>query len=363
MNVTYSALARNGMLLLPSFRWSVSVLSLAAASLLPCAARAAEIFVTYAPTGGGSGQIGAYTTSGATINADLVPDSNSPEGLTSAGSDLYVANESNGTIGQYTISGATVNASLVSGLSTPVGVAVSGSDVFVADPHRGVIGEYTTSGTTVNASLISGLSYPVNVAVSGSDIFVVNLDSGTNPNGTIQEYTTSGVPINTSLIQLTDFPEGIAISGSDLFVSLSYVFGGNSIGEYTTSGATVNANLIQGLDNPRELAIFGSDLFVTNEVSGTVGEYTTSGTTVNASLISGLNDVFGITVVPEPSSISLLALGGFGLAFFVKQRNRDRNEVSRRGVAAPLRLLAARRRDAHLPNPTRKRPAVWHVGR
>jgi len=55
------------------------------------------------------------------------------------------------TIGAYTTSGATVNASLISLPSpgSPVGIAVSGSDVFVSSQccmNPGSISEYTTSG-------------------------------------------------------------------------------------------------------------------------------------------------------------------------------------------------------------------------
>ena len=71
-----------------------------------------------------------------------------------------------GTIGAYTTSGATVNAALISGLDLPFGIAVSGSDLFVANIDGGTIGEYTTAGATVNAALISGLDLPTDVAIA-----------------------------------------------------------------------------------------------------------------------------------------------------------------------------------------------------
>ena len=81
-----------------------------------------------------------------------------------AGGTIFVTNELDNTVGAYTTSGATVNAALISGLNDPFGIAVSGSDLFVVSaggtPGNGAIGAYTTSGATVNAALILGLNFP-----------------------------------------------------------------------------------------------------------------------------------------------------------------------------------------------------------
>src|ERR1700689_458131 len=90
-------------------------------------------------------------------------------GAARAGDTIFVANNNDGTIGAYTTSGATVNAALISGLHGPVGIAVSGSDLFVANSASGTIGEYTTSGATVNAALTSGVSFRFGMGVAGSE--------------------------------------------------------------------------------------------------------------------------------------------------------------------------------------------------
>jgi hypothetical protein len=137
-----------------------------------------------------------------------------PIGIAVFGSDLFVVNYGSNSIGEYTTSGATVNADLISGLSDPGGgIAVCGSDLFVVNvaggyEGYGMIGEYTTSGAVVNASLVSGLYIPGAIAVSGSDLFVANF--GPFGNGWIGEYTTSGATVNTSLFGLYA-PEGIAV--------------------------------------------------------------------------------------------------------------------------------------------------------
>ena len=53
------------------------------------------------------------------MNAALISDSglNEPFGIAVSGSDLFVTNSIIGTVGAYTTSGATVNAALISGLS------------------------------------------------------------------------------------------------------------------------------------------------------------------------------------------------------------------------------------------------------
>jgi hypothetical protein len=288
-------------------------------------ARGQDIFVTNY----GSGTIGEYTTSGATVNASLVSGLYNPLGVAVSGSTLYVANygagqslTATGSIGEYTTSGTTVNASLISGL-IPVSVTASGSDLLVGNylsvggfgPPQfvGNLGEYTTSGSTVNASLLEAGS-PPNIAVSGSDVYEI-LGSK------VGEYTTSGATVNASLItglNSGNVPDDIAVSGSDIFVSY---FGTGTIAEYTTSGDLVNASLITGLDEPTDFAVSGSDLFIANSGSGTIGEYTTSGATVNATLISGLDDPYGITVsesvpsVPDAcSTCGLMFLSISGLA-------------------------------------------------
>ena len=99
-----------------------------------------------------------------------------------AGGQIFATNDEgfDYNIREYTTSGATVNASLIpGGLSVPLGIAMSGSNLFVVNQglfvgNSGTIGEYTTSGATINASLIMGLNKPCGIAVSGGNLFVTN---------------------------------------------------------------------------------------------------------------------------------------------------------------------------------------------
>jgi hypothetical protein len=153
--------------------------------------------------------IGEFTTSGDSVNDYAVSGLNQVRSLAAEGDDLFVANVASQSnpyppkgartgaittfIGEYTTSGATVNASLI-----PAGdysaLALEGTDLFVADATDGTVSEYTASGTLLNASLISGLDDPNSLVVQGNDLFVANY------NGTVGEYTTSGDTINPTLI-------------------------------------------------------------------------------------------------------------------------------------------------------------------
>jgi hypothetical protein len=306
------------------------------AAVIPATAlgAASEIFVTNL----GSDTIGEYTTSGATVNADLISHA-SPFAIAVSGSDLFFV--SGDGVHEYTTSGTLVNVfTLGSGtgdLPDQGAIVVSGSTLFAANTNDAKINEYTTSGTAVNASLVSDsqMSTSPGLALSGSDLFVAQVT-------TIGEYTTSGATVNAALVSGLNGATGIAVSGSDLFVENH----NGVIGEYTTSGAVVNADLITlsnpggptaGGADPTAIAVSGSDLFIAyGGLYGAIGEFTTSGATVNAELVSGLNNPVGIAIeaaaggtggtpaVPlPPAAWSGLALLG-GLATIAAARSRLR---------------------------------------
>jgi hypothetical protein len=261
-----------------------------------------------------AGAVGEYTTSGATVNASLITGLSQPSGLATDGTNLFVTNFSGDySLGEYTTSGGMVNASLIPYVYTPV--AVEGNDLFVhSDAGPGdYIGQYTTSGETVNPSLFS-VNGPaiIGLAAEGDGLFVDYAPfapkSGRSDFTTIAEYTTLGTVENASIVSGVGL-YGFAVEGTDLFVA-DIVTG--TISEYTTSGTLLNASLISGLTGPSLLAVEGDDLFVANS-NGTIGEYTTSGDPVNPALISGLGIISALVVIPEPATLSLLALAGGGL--------------------------------------------------
>ena len=133
-----------------------------------------------------SGIIGAYTTSGATVNASLITGLNSPGSLTLSGSDLFV--EVGGdTIGEYTTGGASLNDAFITGLNNVHQISSFGSNIFVANGNpANAIGEYTTAGGTVNSALISGVDVAHGAASNGANIFVLNNGNGDPGTGFIR---------------------------------------------------------------------------------------------------------------------------------------------------------------------------------
>jgi len=65
------------------------------------------------------------------VNAALISGLDEPFGIAVSGSDLFVTNTATGTIGEYTTSGATVNAALIpvpgspAGEGLPAGIAIA----------------------------------------------------------------------------------------------------------------------------------------------------------------------------------------------------------------------------------------------
>lgn len=269
------------------------------------------------------GTVGAYTNSGATINASLISGLNQPRFAAVSGGFLYVTT-GDGTIGKYTTSGATVNASLITGLSRPADIEISGGHLFVANAGNGTIGEYTTSGATVDASLIAGLGEPFGLAVSGTRLFVADLSSNT-----IGEYTTSGATVNASLIDdslindLTD-PLDVETSGSSLFFSYTFIDDAY-VGKYRLDGTALDPRLTPALPNAYGIAISGTDLFVAGD---DVSKFTTSGAVIDDPLINGLRFPYGIAVegpssVPETFSTWWLGLTAAGLLAAARFRRQS----------------------------------------
>ena len=183
------------------------------------------------------------------------------------------------------------------------GLLLSGNSLFVSRGNADIVGKYdATSGAAVSANFVTGLSIATGMAILGNNLFVTSLTA-------------------------------------------------NKVGEYdATTGAAINANFITGfvINNPEDLAILGNNLFVANSGTTTVGEFNaTNGSVINASFINlSSRSPVSLTLVPEPSAGSLIAVAGFGwLLRRRRQRSASKHGQSGESSNSFLRLSAAQQAE------------------
>lgn len=186
--------------------------------------------------GSAQGNIAKYGGDGTVINPNLisVPGLTELTGLAVAGNDLFVADNNTGTIREYTTSGATVNSNLVSGLSSLEFIADDGNGNLYAvyGGQFSSVAQFAISNGQVissNYALIANIYSATGIALDGQGhIFVAW-------NGRVGEYNTDGTTVNSSLLSAIN-PRGLAADGNDLYVAAG------SVGEYTISNGAVTSS-------------------------------------------------------------------------------------------------------------------------
>jgi len=279
---------------------------------------AAQVLYVVNSASGTAGQYNSNT--GRPINSSFISGLGNAQDIAISGNNLYVADNS-GNVGAYN---ATTGASLFSisigsaaGLATQ-GIAISGNNLFVS-ANNNTVGLYdATTGALINSNFItSGLSDPRGIVSSGNNLFVCNYSSGT-----VGQYNaTSGASINNNFISVLWAPSDLAIYDNTLFVSVE-----NNVAAYNiTTGSLISSSFVSGnLGYASGLAVSRNSLFVASQSLNTIGEYdAVSGATVNSSLVTGLSSPTGIAIssVPEPSALSLLAIGLGGLTMMRRRRS------------------------------------------
>jgi len=231
-----------------------------------------------------------------------------------AHASMYLANYDTGVVSVADDSGNPINADLFTAAPGIWNIAVSGTNVYVDNAETGVVSQYTTTGALVNASLITGVSGANGMAVIGSNLYVVSFNY---PNAELYEYTTAGTLVNSMLTPARE----IAAYGSNLLFTAD---GSPTIEEMTTTGTVLNADMFNitgdGTDHPYGLTVSpdGSELFETDGPhNDPISEWDiATGTAVKLAWMPQ-TDIYGLAMadapVPEPATLSLLAVGGFGL--------------------------------------------------
>jgi sugar lactone lactonase YvrE len=230
-----------------------------------------------------------------------------PEGLAfNIEDDLFVASQTGGTITEITPSG--VQSTFSSGLNSPSGLAVHGSDdLYVASQTGNNITEITSIGT--KSTFVTGLNDPNGIAFYNNNFFEADTGSGD-----IYEIPVVGIHTKITFASGLSSPVGLAFnSAGDLFVSA-----GNSIYEYT--GGT-KSTFASGLDGPTAMTFNSAGDLLVGSTSGNIYEFAPDGT--ESTFATGAGDVLGLAIesAPEPSVLSLLALGSATAGLILAGKN------------------------------------------
>jgi prepilin-type N-terminal cleavage/methylation domain-containing protein len=227
-------------------------------------------------------------------------------GISSDGTDAWVANWFGGTGGQGSVTEinestdatTTINSSVFDG---PSSIYSDGTDVWVADAYGGSYGNGSVAEINIATGVVTQINdasfnEPVAITASGPDVWVANFHGGSG-NGSV-----SKIDIATDTVTEVDnasFNEIAAIwaDGAGVFVA-------NQVGAVGDAGSLtkidVSSNAVTEIDSslfaePTALTSNGTSVWVANWNSGTVTEtnVASGATTVLASATS-LGEVYGL---------------------------------------------------------------------
>ena len=252
-----------------------------------------------------------------------------PYPLAASGNDLFVGSFGSSTptsIAEYSATtGNLIQPNFVTGVVSPTALAISGNTLYVASGGSSGLGNISayndTTGapdpnfTTITGSLPAGFE-SFGLAVLGNDLFVANFSGST-----VSEYNaTTGALIKANFITGLSFVQSLTVSSNDVLVSDLV---NRTVTAYNASTGAPDPNFttITGLNQPYGLAVLGNNLYVAvwpgGVNTGMVGEYNaTTGAAFNANFIpTGLDEPVSLAVstVPEPSTWSMIAVGGVAL--------------------------------------------------
>ena len=229
--------------------------------------------------------IGVSSVSAAAVVKTITVGS-APEGVSSDGTHVWVANFGGDTVSEIDASTGTVVKTITVG-SEPEGVSSDGAHVWVANSNGGTVSEIDGStGTVVNTITVG--SDPLGVSSDGTHVWVTN-----NLDGTVSEIDAStGTVVNT--IPVGSGPIGVSSDGTHVWVTNS---NGDTVSEIDASTGTVVDTIPVGSD-PSGVSSDGTHVWVANynegDAGGAVSEIDAStGTVVNT-----------ITVGTDPSGVS-----------------------------------------------------------
>jgi YVTN family beta-propeller protein len=208
----------------------------------------------------------AASSASAAAVVKTIPVGPAPEGVSSDGTHVWVANFGGNTVSEIDASTGTVVNTIPVG-SEPEGVSSDGTHVWVAN-GGGTVSEIDGSTGTLVKTIPVG-SVPLGVSSDGTHVWVTN-----SIGNTVSEIDAStGTLVNT--ITLGSGPYGVSSDGTHVWVANS---NGGTVSEIDGSTGTVVKTIPVGSE-PVGVSSDGNHAWVTNE-GGTVSEIDASTGTV-----------------------------------------------------------------------------------
>ena len=142
---------------------------------------------------------------------------NSPAGVTTDGTYLYVADTNNNAIRKIVISTGAVTTIAVTGaiFNGPVGITTDGTNLYVADTQNSRILKIAPTGVVTTIAATYAFNAPRGVTTDGTYLYVAD----TNNNAIRQIVISTGVVTTIAATYAFNAPQGITTDGTNLYVA------------------------------------------------------------------------------------------------------------------------------------------------
>jgi sugar lactone lactonase YvrE len=218
-----------------------------------------------------------------------------PANVATDGLNLYVADAGNNVIREIAISngavttlagsinGASGVANAPSGPGTsasfnaPQGITTDGTFLYVADTKSGTIRKIAISNGAVT-TIASGFSLPAAITTDGLSLYVAD-----TLKDQIVKLDMTGVTLSPNPYAAVTSPQGITYNSGDTDL---YVTGASGVSQITSAQVVNNLNL-SGLNGTQGITTDGANLYVTNSGNGTILKIATPAGTPVKTTIAG----------------------------------------------------------------------------
>ncbi len=246
---------------------------------------------------------GSAGLSGSTDGTGAAARFNFPNGITTDGTNLYVADTSNNAIRKIVISTGVVT-TLSATVSGPSGITTDGTNLYLTEGANSVVRQIVlstgvvttlagTSGVTGHAdgtASAATFNLPYNITTDGTNLYVADTINATIRKVVISSgvvTTVAGTALSTGYVDATgaaarfNYPDGMALDGTNLYVgectnqTVRKVVLATSVvttlaGTASTAGHADGVGTAATFNHPCSVASDGSSLFVVDTDNFTI---------------------------------------------------------------------------------------------